>query len=172
MDWTLEENISKLSLRIREILDVEDFIEDIDELVFKLGGQLEEVDFIENFADAKITKHDDTFTITVCRQPETRRRFTIAHELGHLFLHMGYGLDRELWNSNENSEFFRCQSNRLEYQAHAFAAAFLMPKELFREVMLKNYEDGSFYMDEVANYFGVSLEAAINRAKFLNMISW
>lgn len=174
VDWTLEEDISKLSFRIRELLGIgeKDIVTDIDNLVFRLGGILEEVDFINNFADAKITKYNDGFKITICRQPETRRKFTIAHELGHLFLHMGYGLNKDLWEKNEDKEFFRCTNNQLEYQAHTFAASFLMPKDLFREVMVKNYSDGYFSIEAVAKYFGVSVEAAITRAKFLNMIEW
>ncbi len=30
-------------------------------------------------------------------QPPNRKSFTIAHELGHLFLHMGYIIDEERW---------------------------------------------------------------------------
>jgi Zn-dependent peptidase ImmA (M78 family) len=34
-------------------------------------------------------------------QSEERRKFTIAHELGHLFLHMGYLLDSDLWSGQD-----------------------------------------------------------------------
>ena len=34
-------------------------------------------------------------------QDEKRERFTIAHELGHLFLHMGYRTNNELWEKQE-----------------------------------------------------------------------
>lgn len=140
-----------------------------------LGGSIEVVEILENCADAKIEKAGDSFRIIICSmQSEKRRRFSIAHELGHLFLHMGYCIDEELWNSNEDNSFFRSLSGEKEYQAHEFAAAFLMPKDEFKKVMAENFdkEQYVYYMDKVADYFNVSLEAAINRGRWLNMLGW
>ena len=56
-------------------------------------------------------------------QSSERRKFTIAHELGHLFLHMGYMIDSDLWEQQENATFYRAGNSSEEYQANEFAAA-------------------------------------------------
>lgn len=53
-----------------------------------------------------------------------RNRFTIAHELGHYFLHSGGGKNR--------IRIGREGSNRMEWEANWFAAAFLLPAKQFR----------------------------------------
>lgn len=59
---------------------------------------------------------------------EGRLNFTIAHEIGHFVLH------RDKF-SEENCLFFHNELNpivkRAEFQANAFASAFLMPRKLF-----------------------------------------
>ncbi len=58
---------------------------------------------------------------------DPRHRFTIAHELGHYFMH------------DESTRFSRCPRNATipsyrdpEWQANVFASSFLMPKDLIR----------------------------------------
>ncbi len=58
---------------------------------------------------------------------DPRHRFTVAHELGHYFMH------------DDITAFSRCESNANiptfrdpEWQANVFAAAFLMPKRLIK----------------------------------------
>jgi Zn-dependent peptidase ImmA (M78 family) len=62
---------------------------------------------------------------------ETRQRFTIAHEIGHFFLHEldEIHIDREkvgvqVWRRNEES---RQGTNSQEVEANLFAAELLMP---------------------------------------------
>jgi Zn-dependent peptidase ImmA (M78 family) len=78
--------------------------------------------------------------------PNTHKRFTIAHELGHLFLH-----------SNENmlNIYFRdtsySVSNDMEQQANRFAANILIPE--FELIAL--IKQGKT-KEQMANYFDVS----------------
>ncbi|XDD49664.1 ImmA/IrrE family metallo-endopeptidase [Leptospira sp. WS92.C1] len=77
-----------------------------------------------------------------------RNRFTLAHELGHYFLH-----------SEEGKKLIyaaRRGSTKTEWQANWFAAAFLMPKEEFLNTLSKFNED----LDFVAAHFLVSRKAA------------
>lgn len=53
-----------------------------------------------------------------------RNRFTIAHELGHYFLHSGVG--------TKPIKVMREGSDRVEWEANWFAAGFLMPAEQFK----------------------------------------
>lgn len=80
-----------------------------------------------------------------------RRRFTIAHELGHYFLHRSDG-------DFEDTILFRreYQVNRREREANEFASKLLMPTgEFRRELAANGYDIGS-----VARVFGVSGAAA------------
>lgn len=80
--------------------------------------------------DGSIRKQDDGFIIYISPfQSTERRKFTIAHELGHLFLHMGYRINSDLWNKQMDATYYRAGDSLLEYQANEFAAALLMPKK-------------------------------------------
>ncbi|MBY0589135.1 ImmA/IrrE family metallo-endopeptidase [bacterium] len=61
-------------------------------------------------------------------RPEGRVRFTVGHELGHLYLHTDYLLSGK-WHSSVTN--YRSDKD-IERQADAFSAALLMPMELFR----------------------------------------
>jgi len=76
-----------------------------------------------------------------------RDRFTVAHELGHYFLHALQG--------NVPIVAYRRGSTRIEWEANWFAAALLMPEKEF----CKEYEKTSD-IGYVASVFGVSEEAA------------
>jgi len=105
-------------------------------------------------------KDDGSFVITI---PETtssvRDAFTIAHELGHYFLHTN------LENPGEVA-FNRKGSNLEETQANWFAASFLMPEDEFREAASKfNYDQRN-----IAAHFGVSGAAAGVRMSVLGLV--
>ncbi|MEC1792200.1 ImmA/IrrE family metallo-endopeptidase [Bacillus vallismortis] len=100
-------------------------------------------------------KHDDT--------PE-RKRFTIAHELGHYLLHKD---NRKDFIDNEETVFFRSgeSNSQLEREANDFAANLLMP----RERVLRKWEE-SADIDLLRRYFGVSTLAMKFRLKNLGLI--
>lgn len=120
-----------------------------------------------------IRKLDDGFVIYVSPfQSEERKKFTIAHELGHLFLHMGYRINSDLWNRQKNATYYRAGDSLMEYQANEFAAALLMPKEAYKDVMERNTIGNKVETSKIADYFGVSVSAASNRGKFLGYLKW
>lgn len=95
-----------------------------------------------------------------------RDRFTIAHELGHLFLHYptlardypGQVMIATRWVDDDDPD-----QKRAEWEANWFAAAFLMPANAFTQA----YRCES--PEEVSDSFGVSMQAVTVRAKSLGL---
>ena len=87
--------------------------------------------------------------------PETRRRFTYAHELAHYLLHreqIGDGL-------NENVLFRSNLENNLEVEANKLAADILMPMPMLNTLA----ETRKYGVRELAEIFGVSRAAMLIR---------
>ena len=89
---------------------------------------------------------------------DCRARFTIAHEIGHLTLHQGVPLR---WAGTPQNNVSRTHAfyEDSEWQADTFAAEFLMPVDLIRKSCTKAVE--------IADVFGVSLDAALIRLSAL-----
>ncbi|PPB47324.1 ImmA/IrrE family metallo-endopeptidase [Arthrobacter agilis] len=88
-----------------------------------------------------------------------RDRFTIAHELGHYFLHYlqpGMTTPKSFW---------RGESNRGETQANVFAASLLMPEDFFKAAFSRCGRDWW----ALSQIFGVSPRAAEVRAQVLGL---
>jgi hypothetical protein len=84
------------------------------------------------------------------RHHPNRQRFTIAHELGHYFLHRDQG------DFTDHALFRRdLQNDHREYEANSFASKLLMPEHEFRDMAIKHPN-----LQEIANYFEVSPAAA------------
>ena len=98
--------------------------------------------------------------------PEQRKRFSIAHELGHYFLHRKmFHMDAE---PDEGFIMFRDINSALgikkeEIEANVFAANLLMPKAIFQE----QWKNGD--LASLAKFFDVSLKAAKFRCKNLGL---
>ena len=91
---------------------------------------------------------------------QTRKNFTIAHELGHYCLH------QEVADKFEDKIFFRSSvTDEHEHQANNFAGELLMPKDEF----LLKIKSGINTIQELATYFNVSTLAIRVRAKQLNL---
>ena len=156
---------------IREY-DISIPIFDIDEIVKRMGGVVKESDLLSEYSDGCIKKVGDGFEIVVSQlQPENRRNFTIAHELGHLFLHMGYKIDADRWNSQQ-STYYRKGGSVQEHEANEFAAALLMPRKEYKKIMDRYTEGNHVFTPKIAEEFHVSINAASNRGKWLGYLQW
>ena len=104
-----------------------------DVLVKILGGEIKNEASWDTPEAAIIKTGENSFCIVIQEdKPESRKHFSKAHELGHLFVHMGYKLDEDLWKSKPiNATYPRFGNSEEEREAHYFAAAFLMPKNEF-----------------------------------------
>ena len=172
------EYIANMASQVREACDlsVPASEDDLKAIIERFGGSFEEKSGVDY--EAKIEKIGDSFKITVSPNATRRSVFTIAHELGHLFLHMGYGHNRKLWDSLDDnpyidSAYYRQGRSEQEYEADLFAAEFLMPERDFRlkcEEHSVNAEGSN--IEKVASEFGVSRHAAQTRGKWLGIVSW
>lgn len=83
IDTTIREIINSLTDDIIKIFKINIPIGDIEQLVKDLGGTI----VIDNFClNGELVKNGDSFKIILSPfQDEKRKRFTVAHELGHLF---------------------------------------------------------------------------------------
>jgi len=143
-------------------------------LVELLGGKLEYIDSIEVDGVIIPSENDENenFIIqlpaSIERTSHLRDIFTIAHEIGHLFIHMGYGSDEFRNQKNYNDAMMRFGNSEEENEANHFAGNFLMPRDKFENYWKE--KNGS--LGEMAEAFGVSKPAISTRAKFLGLIRW
>ena len=113
----------------------------------------------------KYDKNQDRYTILLNeKDSENRKRFTIAHELGHYFLHT------EILKSDEIlvDTLYRMKSDEnreLEKEADYFAGALLMNKKLLE----KMYDQG-YSISSLAQIFEVSESAMTVRMDILGLI--
>jgi Zn-dependent peptidase ImmA (M78 family) len=97
-------------------------------------------------------------------ESELRKRFTIAHELGHFIFHR----NQYLSDSKPDQIFFRDENtNLVEWQANEFAAKLLMPKDTFG----KYIKNGCNTIAQLADKFKVSTSAIKYRAYKLGYLT-
>ena len=142
--------------------------DDLHALVERMGGRVQIEDTLLTDPEHTGSLYVDgpsNFRIVVPSHTSPERdRFTVAHELGHYILHY-------LWAKKRNPTIpdrvvaFRRGSERIEWEANWFAAAFLMPEANFRAVFADKEGD----IRAVADHFRVSTAAAEVRAKGLGL---
>lgn len=123
-------------------------------------------------------KNTKKFSILINKtKPKTRQHFTVAHELGHYFLHSDIikseeaiidgdnFLDGSLDESKILYRLDKAQQDRIETEANNFAASLIMPEELVRKVRNKVGN-----MEECAKIFQVSALAMNIRLERLKLI--
>lgn len=173
MDKRRKEYIADLSNVIRQTLSLKTPI-DLENVVRQLNGALIKDVNIEGEMEAKIEKKEESFVITINPNVFSKRqRFSVAHELGHLFLHMGYLINPQKWEkTNEycDSVYYRNGYNTEELEANEFAGCLLMPAEEFLKVAQENLKDGYYDFEKIADHFEVSVPSVTYRSKLLGIL--
>ncbi len=129
-------------------------------LANRLGMKVHNAKFADDNIVGMIAKRGDSITLLVNQaDPPYRKRFTIAHELGHHFLHLledGEFVDGEadLFRQPPADEKSVSPERRREIQANMFAAALLMPEDAVRVEWEKVRS-----VSDMARLFNVSDEA-------------
>jgi len=131
--------------------------------IVHLIGLLEKNGIIVHFLQDAPEKFDGTTIL--CRSgqkvivvnatiPNDRKRFTIAHELGHCIMHIPFSSDLDPYTD-------------IETEANQFASEFLMPAfQIKNDLVALKYKD----LADLKNYWRVSKVALIKRAHTLGLI--
>lgn len=174
MNYQKRHEIHDLAGRVRAALRLPGPRLDVVAAVKMIGGQIETSR--SPFVEACVRKKGQAFVIELSGDVnDERTRFSVAHELGHVFLHMGYMVDPATWNGVDeyrDSPMFRMGHSEEELQANEFAAGLLMPEGEFRAVAIQHLRPLGFELSGIAKAFGVSVPAARNRGRWLGLFSW
>ncbi len=116
------------------------------------GGRVEAAGFIDG--DNRVVGYSRSF-------PRPVRRFTLAHETGHLILHrpMSQHRDRPIDRAREFAP-----RTREEWEADKFATFFLMPEQLLREHFYWTFRTDQFDLNEATAF-------ALNRANLCDILT-
>lgn len=113
-------------------------------------------------------KDEDRFAILVNKNNvKTRQRFTIAHELGHYFLHKEFLKSEEIhvdimYRSAEKSDE---EDKKREKEVDYFAGALLMNRTLLKRLYKENNS-----IQDLADIFNVSVSAMTVRLDILELL--
>lgn len=130
---------------------------DIEAVVTKIGGTITNDHWeSSNNTGYIVVRGPRNFTIDLSPLASGyRRRFTIAHELGHYVLHSRLGKVAPV-------KIPRDGTGRLEWEANWFAAGFLMPAAEFKRLAKLGWNDA-----ELSRHFDVSMAAVEIRRSVL-----
>lgn len=115
---------------------------DLEPIVERLGGKVIVGPVDETGSTGFLqVEEDGSFLIALSPLPgEHRNRFTIAHELGHYFLHSRIG-KQKLYATRQ-------AGSRVEWEANWFAGSFLMPADAFVAAWQKHNGQAAFLISE------------------------
>lgn len=122
-----------------------------------------------------IIKENSKHIIVNTLHSNNRKNFTIAHELGHLFLHHKEGEDKLFIDKrtyHRASKQIIGTSYTEEREANIFASCLLMPKAQIKSYIVENFNEWATGLDEydiskLAQDFSVSEQAMMIRLKKL-----
>jgi len=177
-DLTLEDvsfltrdEIEARALEVRRKHGLEAIPLDLIALADREGIQVNNAKFTEEGIAGLIYRSEGEVRMLVkSNDPPWRKRFTIAHELGHYCLHLpsdGEFVDREsnLFRRQQATEpALNTPERKREIQANMFAAALLMPETDVRDLWKRIRS-----LKRMARLFNVSTEAMGNRLDALGL---
>lgn len=165
--------LKKLSLRKLQSLVGEGIPVDPLLIAEKLGIKVMEAKFKYDNISGLIQRKSGRVTIYIREADNAfRKRFTVAHELGHLVLHMDDEEDENFVDSdaifarNSDFGFYDATDRQKEKEANAFAAELLMPEQKVKE----HFEECFYSPELMSAKFQVSTQAMEIRLRNLRML--
>jgi Zn-dependent peptidase ImmA (M78 family) len=146
----------------------------VDEVAQYLGLTVEKIQLSENVSGILVLD-GDVGTIGVnAGHALVRRRFSVAHEIGHYVLHKtdkSLFIDKKYIAVYQRNEKSATGEDLLEIQANRFAAALLMPADMIRNaVNQKDFDFGDeLALESLAQKFNVSTQAMAYRLANLGL---
>lgn len=164
------ERIVELIRKIAPPLALENIIVDIEEAVESIGIDVKYSDMthldMEGVSGYVFSKEGKPIIVVNGEDVEERRRFTIAHELGHVFLHWGWLPNEKLKDNLVEISFRNGKYNKeqleMEEEANKFAAEFLAPRKKVKE-SLKEYQERGIF-NEVEQIYNLSKEYNVSNS--------
>lgn len=144
---------------------------DLTEIAGALRAEVREMDLADDISGVLYRDGGRRIIVVNRAHSDVRKRFTIAHELGHLALHRGdkVHVDHD-FRINLRDPSSATAENVDEIEANAFAANLLMPAQwiwsALDEAPIDLADDGQ--MADLATRFGVSQHALLIRIAALN----
>jgi Zn-dependent peptidase ImmA (M78 family) len=148
----------------------------LEKIVKRLGIDLVEKDFDHTMSGAAIIGAAKKIISINKNESPVRKRFTTAHELGHILLHYDQELTVDLKpiRLNRDSNSATGESWR-EVEANYFAASILMPSDLVEKyytVFTAQYDDDDEVLSRLAKKFAVSVQAMSIRLAKLELFKF
>ncbi|RYE27489.1 MAG: ImmA/IrrE family metallo-endopeptidase [Sphingobacteriaceae bacterium] len=150
----------------------------VDKITQACGVAIEQINIGEDVSGLLVIHGENAVIAVNPNQGSERKRFTIAHELGHFVLHRDFEkdtvfVDRDFIVKYRSNRIYSEIELKQEQEANAFAASLLMPKEfLFEELNKENMRNlsESALIAELASVFEVSIPAMTFRLTNLNVL--
>lgn len=151
----------------------------VKDIAQKLGLRVLPFDFDDDVSGILVIKSGQGTIGYNPKNIKQRRRFTIAHELGHFLLHNNavdeVFIDKDFIVKYRSDKQYTQAEVKQEQAANSFAASLLMPKELIRiEVKRELYRGLSEtqFIEKLAKTFDVSVPAMSFRSANLDLFNW
>lgn len=143
-------------------------------LMKKMDIRFEENAYGEELSGAAIFDGNSMIVTVNASEPKRRKRFTIAHEIGHLILHADQGLNVDIKpirlnrdQSSSTGDMWR------EVEANYFAASLLMPEEdVQKQYRDLSERDEDEVLSILAKRYDVSIQAISVRLNTLGLVSF
>ncbi|TLD94490.1 ImmA/IrrE family metallo-endopeptidase [Helicobacter jaachi] len=132
------------------------------DLAHAMGLRVMETKFTKDSIAGLLDMNERTIYIAKS-EGYARKRFSIAHEIGHYVLHKEE-CQKEGRHISYRDEISSLGFEIKEIEANFFAANLLMPKESVMSLVLEGYT-----LEEMAHYFNVSNVSMGYRLKFLGV---
>lgn len=134
---------------------------DVEKLAELIGAEIRRGEFDHDLSGFAFQKLGAKYIGVNSKDGEQRQRFTIAHELGHIFLHkhnpVNYDQGIIMLRDSHSSE----GNDRREIEANRFAAELLMPEDLIRQDISK-LGGIELFMDDTENKTTIKLAQKYN----------
>lgn len=135
----------------------------VEKIATKHGIKIETAYLDDELSGMSFVKNDVSVIVVNGNHHPNRRRFTVAHELGHHLLHRPYlennvHVDKVIYRNEVASQ----GTDRKEIQANAFAAELLMPASDLARYHAVDFNDEDFLAD-LAKRLKVSVSALTYR---------